>query len=137
MGKGITITIDNRIREELVKLAVEITNEKLAAVMSDVITLSPVGKSKRNYTGGRLRKGWGMTPASIRNRMVIGYLYNNIHYVGHVNYGHRTRLGLGTKAYTKLYNSKGMRKKRAVKGQWFLQEALQKNGFNMRRVGGY
>lgn len=137
MGKGITITIDNRIREELVKMAVEITNETVGSVYADVVELTPVGQSKRNYTGSRLRKGWGITPASIHNRMVVGYLYNNVHYTGHVNYGHRTRLGLGKKAYTKLHKSKGLRKKRVVKGQWFLQEALRRNGFNMRRVGGY
>lgn len=132
MGKGIHFNVENHIREALLKMAVDITNEKIASVEADVIQLTPVGKSKKNYTGGRLRIGWGVIPASISGRIVRGYLYNSVSYAGHVNYGHRTRLGMG-----RAYNSKGKKRKKVVKGRWFLHAALRMNGFNVIRRGGY
>lgn len=136
MGKGIHFNVENHIREALLKIAVDITNEKIASVEADVIQLTPVGKSKKNYTGGRLRIGWGVIPASISGRVVRGYLYNSVSYAGHVNYGHRTRLGMGAR-HTNLYYPNGTPKKRVVKGRWFLQKALRMNGFNVIRRGGY
>ena len=50
---------------------------------------TPVGKSYKNHTGGTLRRSWHikkMDKYTVR-------VYNNTHYAGYVEFGHRTRGG--------------------------------------------
>ncbi|MGL4999374.1 MAG: HK97 gp10 family phage protein, partial [Cetobacterium sp.] len=94
-----------------------------ASVVEDVTLNSPVGKSKKNYTGGRLKKAWEISQVS---RVGNGNSFsrsitvsNSTHYAIHVEFGHRTRLGKGKKA-SKLGG------KPYVEGQFFLSNAIEK-----------
>ena len=93
--------------------------------------MTPVGKSKKGYTGGRLKKGWNIIPAKLNGRRIVGYIYNSVEYAGHVNYGHRTRLGTSkikrgakSKAFGKHY----------IEGVYFVEEALKRVGLRQRLV---
>ena len=150
---GVKLVIDGSLKEKLEVQATRLINKKLAEVLGEVVPLTPVGKSisgrteknrlvregkavpRKGYTGGRLRKGWAVIPAAVvGDGRVAGYLYNSVHYASHVNYGHRTRLGMSrTGKKTDLYRKDGTPKKRYVKGRYFLQKALAKCGFKVRR----
>lgn len=135
---AIKFTQDGNLSDIVVNKAKEKINKKLNEVYAEVIPLTPVSKSVRatsgrqGHTGGRLKRGWAIIPAEDVNGVVTGYLYNNVHYAAHVNYGHRTRLGMGLK-YTNLYNTDGTKKKRYVEGRHFLEKALTKCGIESNK----
>lgn len=147
---GIRFTQGGSISELVERKAKKQIDIKLAEVMREVVPLTPVGKSikgrteknslvrkglartRKGYTGGRLKKGWLVLPAENKgNGIVIGYLYNSVHYAPHVNYGHRTRFGMSRKASTELYNKDGTPKKRYIEGQFFLEKALRQSGIKV------
>lgn len=119
-------------------------NENIALFYATVVPLTPVGKSirgrteknklvklgkartKKGYTGGRLRKSWGLIPAEVDGENIVGYVYNSTHYAAHINYGHRTRQGKGkAKNYKPKVNGK-----KVVEGKHFVEKALESLGIN-------
>lgn len=126
MAIKLKISVTNKVKEKVTEVLKAKINEKLALIYSEVVPLTPVGKSKKGYTGGRLRKGWSIEPATIRYGKIRGYLSNSVHYAGHVNYGHRTRLGMSMKKS----KAKG---KKYVEGRFFMEEALRRVGIEVTR----
>ena len=145
---GVKVTIKGGTLEEVLKgKACEAINDKLAEVWAEVVPLTPVGKSirgrternklvragkartRKGYTGGNLRKHWFVKPAEKQGDIIEGRLYNNTFYAPHVNYGHRTRFGMKIEPIT----AENSNKKRYVEGRYFLERALQKCGFKIKR----
>lgn len=50
-------------------------------------------------------------------------VFNNTSYAAAVEFGHRTRLGMGKKA-SRLYSKKGTRSKKYVQGQYFMKRGV-------------
>lgn len=131
MAIKLKFSIYNKAEDKIKEILELEVNAKLNEIEEAVVPLTPVGKSKKGYTGGRLKKGWNIIPAKLIGRKVIGFLYNPVHYAGHVNYGHRTRLGTSeikrgakSKAFGKHY----------IEGVYFVEEALIKVGLRKRLV---
>lgn len=119
----VNISLDEKVLEEVSQKL----NDKVAALYAAVVPRTPVSRSrkgvrgtKKGHTGGHLRRNWGIIPAEIDGNSVVAFLYNNAHYAGHVNFGHRTRLGKGkAEKYKPKKDGKSY-----VKGQHFLEKAL-------------
>lgn len=124
---ALTMFVRNQLKEKIQEKLKDKINKKLILVESAVVPLTPVSKSKKGHTGGLLRKSWGIIPATIYGDLVYGCIYNNVHYAGHVNFGHRTRLGTGKK------KSK-VNGKKFVEGQHFLERALEQAGLNPNAI---
>lgn len=136
------LEIKGDLMAEIKEKILDKVNENIANFYATVVPLTPVGKSirgrtknnrlvksgkariRKGYTGGRLRKGWGLIPAQIDGDIVVGYVYNSTHYAAHVNYGHRTRQGQGK---SKNYKAK-VNGKKVVEGRYFIQKALAELG---------
>lgn len=110
---------ENATTQELERLCVEGASK----VVAYATEATPVSKSRKGHTGGRLRKGWELSNliksgnSGFKSRKII--VYNAVEYAVHVEYGHRTRLGTG-KTHGK---GKG---KRVVDGVFMLKRALEK-----------
>lgn len=140
MALKFEINISNKIEERIEKEIKEKINKTLVAINNEVIPLTPVGKSirgrteknklvkkglartRKGYTGGKLRQSWFIIPAQANGDEITGYLYNNAHYASHVNFGHRTRQGTGK---GKKYKPKPNGKKYVI-GRFFLSRAIKK-----------
>lgn len=125
MAIELKIFLKNNLEDKMKKIICSKINDTLVEINQEVVPLTPVGKSRKGYTGGRLRKGWAIIPAVIKKDRVVGYIHNSVHYAGHVNYGHRTRLGLSRK------KSKA-RGKKVVEGQHFVEKALKNLGIKIK-----
>lgn len=64
-------------------------NKLGASLVGRVERKTPVGKSYKNHTGGTLRTSWHVK----RIDKYTVRVYNNTHYAGYVEFGHRTRGG--------------------------------------------
>ena len=64
-------------------------NKLGASLVGSVKRKTPVGKSYKNHTGGTLRRSWHVK----RIDKYTVRVYNNTHYAGYVEFGHRTRGG--------------------------------------------
>lgn len=64
-------------------------NKLGASLFGRVKRKTPVGKSYKNHTGGTLRRSWHVK----RIDKYTVRVYNNTHYAGYVEFGHRTRGG--------------------------------------------
>ena len=64
-------------------------NKLGASLVGIVKRKTPVGKSYKNHTGGTLRRSWHVK----RIDKYTVRVYNNTHYAGYVEFGHRTRGG--------------------------------------------
>ena len=131
MAIKLKFSIYNKAEDKIKEILELEVNAKLSDIKAEVVPLTPVGKSKKGYTGGRLKKGWNIIPAKLNGRGIVGYIYNSVEYAGHVNYGHRTRLGTSeikrgakSKAFGKHY----------IEGVYFVEEALIKVGLRKRLV---
>lgn len=131
MAIKLKFSIYNKAEDKIKEILELEVNAKLSDIKAEVVPLTPVGKSKKGYTGGRLKKGWNIIPAKLNGRRIVGYIYNSVEYAGHVNYGHRTRLGTSeikrgakSKAFGKHY----------IEGVYFVEEALIKVGLRKRLV---
>ncbi len=142
---AIYLTVENRVKEKIQEVLVQKINHKLLEIEAAVAPLTPVsktitGRTKRNklviagkartrkgHTGGLLKKSWGIIPATIYGELVYGCIYNSAHYVSHVNFGHRTRLGTGR------IKSKANGKK-FVEGKHFIERALKSIGIDPRII---
>ena len=131
MAIKLKFSIYNKAEDKIKEILELEVNAKLSDIKAEVVPLTPVGKSKKCYTGGRLKKGWNIIPAKLNGRRIVGYIYNSVEYAGHVNYGHRTRLGTSeikrgakSKAFGKHY----------IEGVYFVEEALIKVGLRKRLV---
>lgn len=132
---GFKMKVNINLEELLIEKVIHRMNEKLIDFQVAVIPKTPVGKSikgrtkknklvrlglakiKKGYTGGRLRQGWQLKPAELEGNIVIGKIFNNVHYASHVNFGHRTRYGTGKKI-----PKSGAKK--YVEGKHFIEKAL-------------
>lgn len=140
MALKFEITITNKLKEKLENEIKNKINFTLIKINNEVIPLTPVGKSvrgrteknklvkkglartRKGYTGGKLKQSWFIIPAQINGNEIVGYLYNNAHYASHVNFGHRTRQGTGNgKGYKPKLNGK-----KYVVGRFFLSKAIKK-----------
>lgn len=117
--KQFSKNVKNLSKKEMDGICEKILREMALRFLTEVIRLTPVARSRRNYTGGTLRRGWVLnkpqrrltnktkpTPQEIE-RFVntlkfkkVGKYYtitvtNPIEYAKFVNYGHRTRGGKG------------------------------------------
>ena len=131
MAIKLKFSIYNKAEDKIKEILELEVNAKLSDIKAEVIPLTPVGKSKKGYTGGRLKKGWNIIPAKLNGRRIVGYIYNSVEYAGHVNYGHRTRLGtskIKRKAKSKAFG------KHYIEGVYFVEEALIKVGLRKRLV---
>nr|DAS68071.1 MAG TPA: Minor capsid protein [Caudoviricetes sp.] len=149
MAIKLKFSIYNKAEDKIKEILELEVNAKLNEIEEAVVPLTPVGKSiegrteknplvrkglarpKKGYTGGNLREGWNIIPAKLNGRRIVGYIYNSVEYAGHVNYGHRTRLGTSeikrgakSKAFGKHY----------IEGVYFVEEALIKVGLRKRLV---
>jgi hypothetical protein len=131
MAIKLKFSIYNKAEDKIKEILELEVNAKLSDIKAEVVPLTPVGKSKKGYTGGRLKKGWNIIPAKLNGRRIVGYIYNSVEYAGHVNYGHRTRLGTSkikrkakSKAFGKYY----------IEGVYFVEEALKRVGLRQRLV---
>lgn len=131
MAIKLKFSIYNKAEDKIKEILELEVNAKLSDIKAEVVPLTPVGKSKKGYTGGRLKKGWNIIPAKLNGRRIVGYIYNSVEYAGHVNYGHRTRLGNSkikrgakSKAFGKHY----------IEGVYFVEEALKRVGLRQRLV---
>ena len=131
MAIKLKFSIYNKAEDKIKEILELEVNAKLNEIEEVVVPFTPVGKSKKGYTGGRLKKGWNIIPAKLNGRRIVGYIYNSVEYAGHVNYGHRTRLGTSeikrgakSKAFGKHY----------IEGVYFVEEALIKVGLRKRLV---
>lgn len=67
----------------------KLTDSMGASLLGRVKRKTPVGKSRKNYTGGTLRRNW-------QSKKIDAFtiaVYNNTKYANYVEYGHRTRNG--------------------------------------------
>lgn len=76
---------DSAIKKELS----DAVNKLGTSLVGRVKRKTPVGKSYKNYTGGTLRRNWHVKKIDKYTVRV----YNNTHYAGYVEFGHRTRGG--------------------------------------------
>lgn len=140
MALKIEIAITNKLNEKLENDIKAKIDYALIRINEEVVPLTPVGKSirgrteknklvkkglartRKGYTGGKLRQSWFIIPAQANGDEITGYLYNNAHYASHVNFGHRTRQGTGKgKKYKPKLNGK-----KYVIGRFFLSRAIKK-----------
>ena len=131
MAIKLKFSIYNKAEDKIKEILELEVNAKLSDIKAEVVPLTPVGESKKGYTGGRLKKGWDEIPAKLNGRRIVGYIYNSVEYAGHVNYGHRTRLGtskIKRKAKSKAFG------KRYIEGVYFVEEALKRVGLRQRLV---
>lgn len=85
--------IEKRIPEEFDKLKMTVATE----ILEDVIENTPVNKNPKAKTSGNLRRGW-----KTRDLGDSVEIYNDVqskgeYYAWDVEYGHRTRAGMGLK----------------------------------------
>lgn len=140
MALKIEIAITNKLNEKIESDIKAKIDHALIMINEEVVPLTPVGKSirgrteknklvrkglartRKGYTGGKLRQSWFIIPAQVDGDEIAGYLYNNAHYASHVNFGHRTRQGTGKgRRYKPKINGK-----KYVVGRFFLSRAIKK-----------
>ncbi|SFE38199.1 HK97 gp10 family phage protein [Peptostreptococcus sp. D1] len=85
--------IEKKIPEEFDKLKMTVATE----ILEDVVENTPVNKNPKAKTAGNLRRGW-----KIRDLGDSVEIYNDVqskgeYYAWDVEYGHRTRAGMGLK----------------------------------------
>ena len=125
----INLDLKDQIKEKIARQL----NDTVLALHAAVTPLTPAQKSKhgkgtrKGYTGGLLRRSWGIIQATGKGEEITAYLYNNVHYAAHVNFGHRTRYGTGKKKPKK-------NGKKYVEGQHFLERAVEQIGLDPRKL---
>lgn len=91
--------IESRVPDELREFKLDVSND----ILEDVIENTPVNKDPKAITAGDLRRGWKVR----ENSLTESEIYNDTkakdgeYYGWDVEYGHRTRAGMGLKRSTK------------------------------------
>lgn len=85
--------IEKKIPEEFDKLKMTVATE----ILEDVVENTPVNKNPKAKTAGNLKRGW-----KVRDLGDSVEIYNDVqskgeYYAWDVEYGHRTRAGMGLK----------------------------------------
>lgn len=125
--------IEKKIPEEFDKLKMTVATE----ILEDVVENTPVNKNPKAKTAGNLRRGW-----KIRDLGDSVEIYNDVqskgeYYAWDVEYGHRTRAGMGLKP------SKRRRKSVVgddgkilfVPGKFMLRNAMKKGKTTLDKEG--
>lgn len=125
--------IEKRIPQEFDSLKMKVASE----ILEDVVENTPVNKNPKAKTAGNLRRGW-----KIRDQGKSVEIYNDVqsrgeYYAWDVEYGHRTRAGMG------LSSSKRRRKSvknesgkiMFVPGKFMLRNAMKVGKATLEKEG--
>lgn len=126
-------TIEKKVPEEFNRLKTKVASE----VLRDVVENTPVNKDPRAMTAGTLRRSW-----KVRDLGKEVEIYNDAQskgefYAWDVEYGHRTRAGMGLSVSRK--RRKGVRSDEGkilfVPGKFMLRNAMKKGKATLDKEG--